>query len=388
MLLQLQQKFYKQWNIVVPDKLEHNHAELAWLKLSEKLQQQKQTFIMVMVGQVQGSSPREMGARMLVTESSSYLTIGGGNLEHQAMQIARGMLSTTQHSHYQRFSLAAGLGQCCGGVVSIIFEKITPHCTWIKTFKEFASSNSDFVHVMKLNAEPDRAHLLVSEQQVIPHNAQTSSAKLIASARQHLQQENQYKIIKWTDDIPSTVMLEKIIQQQNSLYIFGAGHVGSALVGLLKDQPFSTTWVDTREHMFNSNISAPIKTECTDCPEAIIAQAAKHSYFLLMTHDHALDQRLAEHILQRNDFAYFGMIGSRTKRVRFEHRLSARGIAQSTLDKMVCPIGIAGIKSKKPAAIAVAVLAQLLQSLEVASCNATPQLKQGLDIKERMYSSE
>ena len=80
-----------------------------------------------------------------------------------------------------------------------------------------------------------------------------------------------------------------------------------------------------------------------------------------MTHDHALDQCLAEQILKRDDFAYFGLIGSTSKRRMFETRMHRRGIARNRFKSMKCPIGVDGIKSKAPSAIAISVAAELMQ---------------------------
>ena len=97
-----------------------------------------------------------------------------------------------------------------------------------------------------------------------------------------------------------------------------------------------------------------------------MAAAPAGAYFLVMTHSHALDQSLAEAILARGDFAYFGLIGSATKRRQFERRMAARGVSAERLAGMTCPIGIPGIKGKEPATIAVAVAAQLLEVRERA----------------------
>jgi len=80
-----------------------------------------------------------------------------------------------------------------------------------------------------------------------------------------------------------------------------------------------------------------------------------------MTHNHALDFALASRIMRRRDFAYFGMIGSKTKRVKFERRLLERGVDPARMAEMTCPIGVGGITDKAPHAIALAVCAQLLQ---------------------------
>ena len=91
-----------------------------------------------------------------------------------------------------------------------------------------------------------------------------------------------------------------------------------------------------------------------------------------MTHSHALDQRLTEAIMARDGVGWFGLIGSHTKRKQFEHRLRARGVEQARIDAMVCPVGMPGIGSKLPAAIAASVVAQLLAVWEDQARAATP----------------
>jgi xanthine dehydrogenase accessory factor len=107
-----------------------------------------------------------------------------------------------------------------------------------------------------------------------------------------------------------------------------------------------------------------VEAEPTDTPEAVVDQAPPGSYFIVMTHSHALDQQLCEQIFRRTDFAYFGLIGSKTKRARFEHRMVEHGVDPARLPEMTCPIGVAGITDKAPAMIAVAIVAQLLQVRE------------------------
>jgi xanthine dehydrogenase accessory factor len=150
------------------------------------------------------------------------------------------------------------------------------------------------------------------------------------------------------------------------LMLFGAGHVGAAIVRALADVPCRVTWVDEREDLFPSNVPANVSVEATDTPEVLAEKAAPGTSFLVMTHSHALDQRLAETILKRTSYHddWFGLIGSSTKRKQFEHRLRERGVESTRLDAMVCPIGVAGIEGKAPAVIAVAVAAQLLMVWE------------------------
>lgn len=143
--------------------------------------------------------------------------------------------------------------------------------------------------------------------------------------------------------------------------LFGAGHVGHALVTLLGALPCVVEWVDARDECFPDETPPNVQIEATDTPEAVIDAAPPGSCFLVMTHNHALDFALAERIMRRRDFAYFGMIGSKTKRVKFERRLIERGVEPERLQAMICPIGVPGIVDKAPASIAVAVSAQLMQ---------------------------
>jgi xanthine dehydrogenase accessory factor len=145
------------------------------------------------------------------------------------------------------------------------------------------------------------------------------------------------------------------------IVLFGAGHVGHALVHLLGSLPCVVQWVDERDELFPDETPPNVQVEATDAPDAIVDAAPPGAWFLVMTHNHALDFSLAARIMRRRDFSYFGMIGSKTKRVKFERRLLARGVELERLEEMTCPIGVEGIVDKAPAAIAIAVCAQLLR---------------------------
>lgn len=147
------------------------------------------------------------------------------------------------------------------------------------------------------------------------------------------------------------------------LQLYGAGHVGRAIVHLLEGIPdCRVQWIDEREQEFPSEPSAShIERVCVEPVEAEVRVAPPNAYYLVLTHSHDLDQRISEAILRRGDFAFFGLIGSQTKRARFIRRFEARGINQQAIDRMTCPIGVPGIAGKEPEVIAIAVVAQLLQ---------------------------
>lgn len=152
-------------------------------------------------------------------------------------------------------------------------------------------------------------------------------------------------------------------QPRFHLQLYGAGHVGRAIVKLLSGIDCRVQWIDEREDEFpaDDDLPAHIEKVCVEPVEAEVRIAPPHACYLVLTHNHDLDLRITETILKRGDFHYLGLIGSKTKRARFLHRYEARGIAPEVLARMTCPIGVPGIEGKEPEVIAVAVVAQLLQ---------------------------
>ena len=164
-----------------------------------------------------------------------------------------------------------------------------------------------------------------------------------------------------------TVLLEPFQAGQFHVVLFGAGHVGKALAAVLGQLPCRVTWIDGRAEQFPADVPPNVRVEVSDAPVYDVAEAPPGACFLVMTHSHALDRDLVEAVLRRGDFAYCGLIGSATKRRRFEARLAAKGLTKDDLARLVCPIGIDGIAGKSPGEIAVAVAAQLLRLRETPS---------------------
>ena len=153
-----------------------------------------------------------------------------------------------------------------------------------------------------------------------------------------------------------------------ALQLYGAGHVGRAIVALLAGIDCRVWWIDERDDEFPPDATLPAHTRklCVDALESEVREAPRGAFYLVLTHRHDLDLRIAEAILRRGDFGFFGVIGSRTKRARFVHRFEQRGLPRDTIARMTCPIGVPGITGKEPAVIAVAVVAQLLQQASPA----------------------
>jgi xanthine dehydrogenase accessory factor len=146
------------------------------------------------------------------------------------------------------------------------------------------------------------------------------------------------------------------------LQLYGAGHVGRAIVRILEAVPCVVEWIDEREAEFPAarGESSHIVRVCVEPVEAEVTQAPPGAFYLVLTHSHELDLAIAQAVFRRGDFGWFGLIGSKSKRARFEHRLLERGVAPELMARMVCPIGLPGIEGKEPGVIAAAVVAQML----------------------------
>ncbi|WP_196856973.1 MULTISPECIES: xanthine dehydrogenase accessory protein XdhC [unclassified Janthinobacterium] len=326
-----------------------------------------QASVLVTVALVEGSGPREAGAKMYVSLDGQVDTIGGGHLELRAVEIAKTMLSTTEtHARLERFALGPSLGQCCGGVVHLVFEPVDG------SLKEVLASlqerrQQDSWKVTALDGDSVSALFDASGQFIAGTPAGAPATFSRERARQH-----DTHVAQGSDG--RRWLVDPCLAPRAHLTLFGAGHVGAAIVRALAHLPCTITWVDEREDMFLAALPAGVpdnvRIAATDTPEQFVAMAPPGGSFLVMTHSHALDQRLTQAIMEREDAGWFGLIGSHTKRKQFEHRLQARGVPEQRIAAMVCPIGMPGIRNKAPAVIAASVACQLLMVWEQAASAA------------------
>lgn len=237
-------------------------------------------WILVTVARVEGSGPREVGAWMAVSGSELRGTVGGGHLEFDAIARARAALAGDELDEEVRYPLGPSLGQCCGGVVWLRFERC--------------------------DQPPPAPRVPVA--------------------------------------------------------LFGGGHVGQALARVLLALGFDLHWIDSREGVFPSDITA--RLEHADPVQDAVPDLAPGSHVVIMSFSHAEDLDILAAVLLRQreqrDLAFIGLIGSRTKWARFRHRLEERGFMAEELAQVHCPIGWPGLPGKRPEQIAVAIAAQLL----------------------------
>ena len=309
--------------------------------------------MLVTVAAVKGSVPREPGAKMLVRARDFAGTIGGGHLEHRALDIARAMLQLGEARRFERFPLGPSLGQCCGGVAWLAFERADGQQMGVLAQRR----RQDSWRLVALDGACEWAVL----DEAGRHLAGAAHTPSFA-------QERETRVVEGEGG--RRWLLDAILAPRDHLMLFGAGHVGAAIVRALAPLPCRVTWVDERDDLFPLDVPANVTIEATDTPEALVARAAPGTSFLVMTHSHALDLRLCHAILSRARSAsctdWFGLIGSSTKRSQFEARLRERGIDAARMADMTCPIGLPGIDGKAPAVIAASVAAQLLAVWEAA----------------------
>lgn len=250
--------------------------------------------VLVTIAATRGSTPREPGAWLALFADRLLGSIGGGQLEFQALACARELLQSGPlhplNGQLRRYPLGPSLGQCCGGVVELRFD-------WL----------------------PDAAAL-----------------RDLGPAE------------------PAAVPVA----------IFGAGHVGRALVQALLPLPFALHWIDSRDDIFPAGLPAALGTEHSDPVQRAVSGLVPGSRVLVMTHSHAEDLELVAACLQRqrqrDDLAFIGLIGSASKWARFRQRLRERGLGEHEIDRVQCPVGLPGIVGKQPAVIAASIAAQLL----------------------------
>jgi xanthine dehydrogenase accessory factor len=172
-------------------------------------------------------------------------------------------------------------------------------------------------------------------------------------------------------------VIEAVRRASRPVWVFGAGHVGRALVKVLAELPFAVTWLDSRFDGFPAEIPAGVRNIIAPRLAEKVDEAPPATLFLVLTHSHQLDLDICDRVLRRDDFAFLGLIGSDTKKARFLHSLRDRGHSASALERLTCPIGLAQIPGKQPMAIAVATAAQLLSLPAVEQAGAEHEQSTG-----------
>jgi xanthine dehydrogenase accessory factor len=321
-----------------------------WLPAVVKLLESEPAVVRIVVAEVRGSAPREPGAFMLVGHAGIEGTIGGGRLEWESIAAARELLDVASVAvRFHEVVLGADLGQCCGGVVGV----------WLERFRR------EDIGVLRLTGDIGARG---------PPVLQTTLKGAVVERRLVSGVGLMPRVVRGAAD--EITFLERLYDELPALWLYGAGHVGQALARILVDLPLRLTWIDARAELFPATIPDGVRVRSDADSLGTLVDAPPGAYFLVMTHSHPLDYALCHAVLARDDFAWLGLIGSESKAARFRSRLKRAGRAPATIGRLVCPIGVEGIESKWPAAIAVGVAAQVMQAISAASrARPTDQLQ-------------
>lgn len=343
-----------------------------WIDTATTLADRGEPFVIVTVAATRGSTPREAGARMFVTRAETLGTIGGGQLEHQCTAIAARWLQSgaAARAFTRRFTLGANLGQCCGGVADILFEPVAAgDAGWVATVAACERRRQPFVLATVLAPERVEKHVLPDEAATKPA-LRERAADLLAAGSGAVR----YDSVEHSAGLHVPVLFECVGAAGPEIAVFGAGHVGRALLGVLAPLGRPLRWIDSRAGLFPDGLPGHVETVRADQPERLIAGLAPGAIVLIMTHSHPQDLALCAEALRRDDLAFCGLIGSVSKRRQFERRLRAVGFDDTRLARLTCPIGIDGIEGKRPHEIAIAVAAQILQ---LRDAGAAAQRREG-----------
>lgn len=285
----------------------------------------------VVVATTQGSVPREVGASMLVTANTVEGTIGGGALEFEAIKTAREALAAGT-DRMDRKPLGPSLGQCCGGAVSVLTE------IW----------------------DENRLNAIISD--IIARPLPGTATEMPLSV-QRILADHRAKGIAPRAGVVSGWMVEPLTRPNRAIWVWGAGHVGRAIVSVLGPLPdLGLVWIDSAHDRFPTDIPHGVKTLIAENPTDLASLAPSHAEHLVLTYSHALDLELCHRILG-GAFGRLGLIGSATKRARFQSRLRLLGHSTAQIDRMDCPIGDPAM-GKHPQAIALGVATNILNTGE------------------------
>ena len=304
----------------------------SWISVVLASLEKGQSCTLVMIANVRGSSPRDAGAFMIIDRDGFIGTIGGGALEFQAIELACSLIAKSSETAFQRhwrdYALGPNLGQCCGGHVTLLFECYSAHM--LSDLQKLSKTGGTLFH----NHTSDKLPYLCDEAPYLYHNQPQSFTSAL------------------------TV-------NQDNLYIYGAGHVGRALMDVTSGLGLKRIWVDDDKARFPAEHAPDIEAVIAKDMSIIAHHAPPNSYHIILTYSHQIDEEIVHAVLAKNAFLQLGLIGSQTKAARFKSRFKKAGLSDEVIERMICPIGLVDIRSKKPAHVALSIAGQIAQWCEI-----------------------
>ncbi|UCI07795.1 xanthine dehydrogenase accessory protein XdhC [Mesorhizobium sp. B1-1-8] len=292
---------------------------------------------LVEVAATKGSTPREAGAFMLVSASKIFGTIGGGQLEYMAIDKARQLIREGEMAAKRPEGVVLS-----GGAARVpSTAAATPPGGFAATLpsREARIEVDEVCATLDVPLGPEIGQCCGGRVEVLIRLVDGALAQQLVAAAQAEEAH-----------LPH-------------VYLFGGGHVGQALAASLSLLPIRVVVVETRAEALDG-MPETVETRLTPMPEAVVREAPAGAAFAVLTHDHALDFLIVAEALKRDDTAYVGMIGSKTKKATFKNWFlkSADG-SEAQFNRLVSPIGGNVVKDKRPPVIAALAAAEIMSAL-------------------------
>ena len=328
-----------------------------WLTNLREMVEAERSAIRVTIIRADGSTPRGVGCAMIVGRTAFSGTIGGGALELSALRTARSLLNLfaadTEPQWWREvhdFPLGPALGQCCGGFVQLLFERVGE--AELRDVPIASSKDMLLVRHIKPGQPWRFATHRKDDEDAWPLKIRGYVRKCFSGTRGR----DAALISDW--------FIEPINVSNQDMFLYGAGHVGRAVTKAFVDLPFKIYWVDTHPERYPSDFPENVTKLVARDPADAVRHAPPGAWHVIMTHSHAIDFDICHAVMKHCDFGYIGVIASRTKRVRFERRLREVGISDPLIAQLQAPIGLARLDGKEPAVIAVSLAADFLLRLQ------------------------
>lgn len=329
--------------------------------------------VRVSIVRADGSAPRGAGAAMTVAAEVFTGTIGGGALEHEALNAARKMLPERRGAatpgwrrSVRDYPLGPSLGQCCGGHVRLLFEVVAAAELAAMTAALSAGALGDgeiVAEVMALRPlKPGSPMEFARHRKDDRDHWPLPLRRLVRETMSGVRPRGPILAADW--------YAEPLGPDLAPLFLYGAGHVGRAAAKVLADLPFEVHWVDTGADRYPDEMPPRVHRLVAADPARAARHAPAGAWHVVMTFSHAIDLEICRTVLARGDFAYLGVIASKTKRARFVRRLRDAGLSEATVARLHAPIGLPGLEGKEPSVIAVSLAADLLLRLRAGEGEA------------------
>ena len=328
-----------------------------WLTNLREMVEAERSAVRVTIIRADGSTPRGVGCAMIVGLTAFSGTIGGGALEMGALRTARRLLAlfaTDTAPQWWRevhdFPLGPALGQCCGGFVQLLFERVGE----AELRDVPIASSKDMLLVRHI--KPGQPWRFVTHRKDDEDAWPLKICGYVRKCFSGTRGRDAALISDW--------FIEPINVSNQNMFLYGAGHVGRAVTKAFVDLPFKIYWVDTHPERYPSDFPENVTKLVARDPADAVRHAPPGAWHVIMTHSHAIDFDICHAVMKHCDFGYIGVIASRTKRVRFERRLREVGIPDPLIAQLQAPIGLAWLDGKEPAVIAVSLAADFLLRLQ------------------------